>query len=209
MGELDHENALESREPRGPDNSQPGPSVPPTVDSIYDELRALAKRRLDNEPIGHTLQATALVHEAYLKLMGPRKLPWQGKAHFFAAAGEAMRQVLVDHARAKRCVKRGKGAVRMSMESLPTLSLSDDSSDTGIDFIALDLAVRRLTEQEPRLGSIVRLRYFAGLSVADTAAALGVSERTVKSDWAFARAWLERELRREAGESESDLSTRE
>jgi RNA polymerase sigma-70 factor, ECF subfamily len=158
---------------------------------LYDQLRATAQVHLASERKGHTLSATALVHEAYLKLCGPRHIPWQNRAHFYTAAAQAMRQVLLDHAKARARHKR-VGA-RVDLEAAATLGGPDDADPR--EFIALDEALRRLEGKDPRAAQIVHLRYFAALSIAETALALGISERTVKNDWTFARAWLERELR--------------
>lgn len=158
---------------------------------VYEQLRAAAQAWLAGERAGHTLQATALVHEAYLKLAGPRELPWQNRAHFYTAAAQAMRQILIDHARGRGRVKRGGGCAPLNLDDGPTLG---GPADIEQDFLALDEAIRRLEERDPRAAEVVRLRYFAGLSVEETALALGVSERTVKNDWAFSRAWLAREL---------------
>jgi RNA polymerase sigma factor (TIGR02999 family) len=163
---------------------------------VYPQIRALAAHHLAAERPGHTLQATALVHEAFLKLMGPRDVPWQGRGHFYRAAADAVRQVLVDHARGRRCLKRGGDVARAELSDDAMLVHPETPHEDGIDHIALDDAFLRLSDRDSRLADVVRLRYYAGLSVAETALVLGVSERTVKSDWAFARAWLERELRR-------------
>ena len=163
---------------------------------VYDQLRALAHRALHGEAAGHTLQATALVHEAFLKLVGPRELPWQNRAHFFAAAAEAMRRILVDHARQKAAQKRGGSAARraaIDLEGLP----DPDSEQQAAGFLVLDSAFARFQTVDPDAAAVVRLRYFAGLSVDDTASALGVSAPTVKRAWTFARGWL-----REAIENE-------
>ena len=157
---------------------------------VYDELRALARARLRGERPDHTLQATALVHEAYLRLLGAEAPPWSDRAHFFHAAAEAMRRILIDHARRRGRIKRGGDRVRVPLEAA-TLATEPDLDR----LMALDEAIRRLDEQEPRVADVVRLRFFAGLSVAETAAALELSERSVNRDWALARAWLYRALR--------------
>jgi len=175
---------------------------------VYEQLRKAAQLGLAGERAGHTLQATALVHEAYLKLVGPRNLPWQGRAHFYAAAAEAMRQVLLDHAKARGRAKRGGGIARIDLDDAVTLGgpAADEDGPDREDFVALDDAIRRLAERDPRMAEVVRLRFYAGLEIAQVAGVLGVSERTVKNDWAFAKAWLEREVRpaleREDGERE-------
>ena len=146
---------------------------------VYEELRKLAAQKLAHEKPGQTLQATALVHEAYLRLVGPGAAAgWNSRGHFFAAAAEAMRRVLVDAARRKGRVKHGGGRVRLDLE----------------DVLALDEALGRLVARDPVLADLVKLRYFAGLTVPQAAAALGVSVATAERHWAFARAWLFAEL---------------
>ena len=156
---------------------------------VYAQLRAVAQQRMVNERPGHTLQATALVHEAYLKLVGPRDVPWQNQAHFYAAAAEAMRRILLDHAKARGRQKRG-GNRRVVPLDVAVLAEQADSEQ----IVALDEAVCRLEEQEPEAANVVRLRFYAGLSVDQTAEALNLSPRTVDRRWQFARAWLFREL---------------
>lgn len=152
---------------------------------VYDELRVLAAAHLRRERPDHSLQPTALVHEAYLRLIGDDRAPWEDRAHFFRAAAQAMRRILIDRARVRGRQKRGGGRVRVSLERVGA-STWDDSAG----MLALDEALQRLEEQDPRSAEVVELRYFGGLSVHDTADALGISERTVKREWAFARAWL-------------------
>ncbi len=168
--------------------------------AVYAQLRAAAQLAMAHERPGHTLGATALVHEAYLKLAGPREVPWEGRRHFYAAAAEAMRRVLLDHAKARLRAKRGGGAARVEMDLEAPLELpaptAAEAPDAAAGFLALDDAMRRLEERDPRAAEVVRLRYYAGLEISQAALVLGVSERTVKNDWALARAWLERELRR-------------
>lgn len=163
---------------------------------VYDQLRKAAQLQMDGERRNHTLSATSLVHEAYLKLVGPREVAWAGRAHFYAAAAEAMRRVLLDHAKSRGRVRRGGGLGRIDFDQTATLggpAASDDGPDQT-DFVALDEAVCRLASRDPRMGEVVRLRFYAGLEISEVALALGFSVRTVKSDWAFAKAWLEREL---------------
>ena len=163
---------------------------------IYNQLRAAAQQHLASERPNHTLSATALVHEAYLKLCGPREIPWQNRAHFYAAAAESMRQVLLDHAKARGRLKRGgnrPGPVSLNLDA--GAALPDSSDQWPSDFVALDDAMCRLEARDPRAAQVVRLRYYAGLSVEEAALALAVSERTVTNDWSFARAWLARELK--------------
>ena len=156
---------------------------------VYEQLRNLAQRALRGEAPGHTLQATALVHEAFLRLVGPRDLPWQNRAHFFAAAAESMRRILVDHARKKTAEKRGGPAARLAAVDLT--GLPDPSSvEESAGFLVLDDAIGRLEQVDPEATAVMRLRYFTGLSIEETAAALGVSAPTVKRLWAFARGWL-------------------
>ena len=157
---------------------------------VYEELRVLARAQMRHERPDHTLQTTALVHEAYLRMLGGQNPPWNDRGHFFRAAAEAMRRILVEHARKHRRIKRGGDRVRVSLSGLK-LGVSEDS-DT---ILALDDALGRLDKQDPRVADVVRLRFFAGLSVEETAKALEVSARTVKREWSFARAWLYNALR--------------
>ncbi len=157
---------------------------------VYDEFRALARHYLSQERHNHTLQPTALVHEAYMKLVDQTRVDWHGKAHFFAVAAQAMRRILVDHARSRQRDKRGGGRARVALEEATALSPQKDE-----DVLALDEALERLGAIDPRQAKVVELRFFGGLSVDEVAAALGVSKRTVEGDWTFARAWLSRELR--------------
>lgn len=159
------------------------------LDAVYAQLRAIAQQRMNAEGVGHTLQATALVHEAFLRIGRDRSVPFANQAHFFATAAEAMRRILVDHARAKGAAKRGGGAARTP---LSVVDLAADS-DPG-EVLALDEALQRLEASEPEVAAVVRLRFFAGLSGDDTAAALGVSARQVDRHWAYARAWLLRAM---------------
>ena len=162
------------------------------VASVYEELRKAAQAHMKSERPGHTLSATALVHEAYLRLAAPRENPWQNRAHFYAAAAEAIRRILIDHARAVGRAKRGGNRPVASLDDPAMLPAHEEQTD--IDILALDAALCRLKEQDARAAQVVNLRYFAGLSFADTAAVMRISERTAKNDWAFARAWLAREL---------------
>ena len=152
---------------------------------VYDQLRAIAQQRMNEERAGHTLQATALVHEAYLRLVGDESVTWESRAHFYAAAAEGMRRILIDHARRRGAVKRG-GDWRRSALSVASLAL-DENLDS---FLALDEAILRLGEQDGKAGEVVRLRFYAGLSVEETARSLDLSPRTVKREWTYARTWL-------------------
>jgi len=156
---------------------------------VYAQLRAAAARQLRAERAGHTLQPTALVHEAYLKLVGPRKVPWQNRAHFYAAAAQAMRRILIDHARARGA--RGGGRLRRSdFPDVAALAAGDPE-----EILAVDSALARLESRDPEAAAVVRLRFFAGLSVDQAAEALGVSPRTCARLWAYARASMLRDLR--------------
>jgi RNA polymerase sigma factor (TIGR02999 family) len=160
---------------------------------VYDELRKLAAAKLAKEKPGQTLEATALVHEAYLRLVGGNQAQdWQGRRHFFAAAAEAMRRILIESARRKRGPERGGDFTRHDLDP-------DQPSPPGPSprLLALDEALDRLAAIEPRAAEVVKLRYFAGLTVAEAAAALGISPRTADADWAYARAWLVTALRDE------------
>ena len=157
---------------------------------VYDDLRAIAAARLRGERSGHTLQPTALVHEAYLRLSEQRRRQWKERRQFFAVASRVMRQVLVDHARARQAAKRGGAATRIEVTSLGEIAAPAEV----FDVLPLDEALTRLAALQPRLARVVELRFFGGLEVEETAALLDCSPRTVKRDWALARAWLVREL---------------
>ncbi len=164
---------------------------------VYEQLRAAAQKQMARERGDHTLQATALVHEAYLRLVGPLDLPWENRAHFYVAAAEAMRRVLIEHARKRGRVKRGGGLRKIPLSGKELACDSDPD-----EIMSVDAAIRRLEERDGRMARIVRLRFFAGLGVAETAAVLGLSDRTVRREWALARAWLHRELTGGAGRDE-------
>ena len=157
---------------------------------VYDELRKLAAARLADEKPGQTLQATALVHEVYLRLVGNDPgAQWDGRGHFFAAAAEAMRRILIDQARRKRSQKRGGGLRRVGLDTGARL-VAPEGDCAADDLLALDEALVQLEAEDPLKARLVKLRYFAGLSLADAAAALGVSPATAKRYWVYARAWL-------------------
>lgn len=165
---------------------------------VYDELRRLAASHLAREPSGLTLQPTALVHEAYLRLLGATEIQWQGQGHFFGAAAQAMRRILVDRARARAAVKRGGDRRRLGMEegldALPDPSSTPGGASGAVDLLALNRVLDRLEQRDKRQSEVVLLRYFAGLTIEQTAQAMGLSTGTVKNEWTFARAWLRREL---------------
>lgn len=158
--------------------------------AVYACLRAIAQHQMNNERAGHTLTATALVHEAFVRIGQDQDGP-----AFVHAAAEAMRRILIEHARAKARVKRGGRVARVSLEAIGDVAALDQSADDGESVLAFDEAFGRLQEHDRGVADVVRLRFFAGLAVADTARALGVSERTVNYRWAYGRAWLARELR--------------
>lgn len=159
---------------------------------LYEPLRLLAGRFLSGEKVGHTLTPTALVHEAYLKLVDQTRVDWQGKTHFFAVGAQVMRRILVDHARARRRLKRGGNAIRLQLEEHIALSPGRDE-----DVLAVEEALQKLATLDPRQASVVEMRFFGGLSVVEVATVLGVSKRTVEGEWTAARAWLRRELERQ------------
>ncbi len=167
---------------------------------VYDELRQIASGFMANERAGHTLQPTALVNEAYMRLVGPTEVTWENRAHFFGAAARAIRRILTDHARAKGSLKRGGNFERQSLDAIADSVASrvpipgEDTSVDGLDMVELDAALTRLAEIDEQKARVVELRFFAGLTSEQTAAALGVSLSTVARDWQFARLWLHREL---------------
>ncbi len=171
------------------------------LEMVYDDLRAMARAKMAHEPAGHTLQPTALVHEAFVRLVGDGAA-WQSRAQFFAAASLAMRRILVDRARRVKSQKRGGGLTLQESvwDSTPVLLNETDAADDSLDLEALDEALTKLDRMDARLSRIVHLRFFAGLSNEQIAEMMESSERTVKRDWAFARAWLHQEV---TGKSES------
>ena len=154
---------------------------------VQSELRRIAQRQMSHERAGHTLQATALVNEAYLKLAGQQGFDWQNRAHFFAVCAQVMRHILIDHARAHARDKRGGGAIQVSLNEALVVA-----EDQAAHFIALDEALRVLERLDPQKGKIVELRYFGGLGIEETAEVLNVSPRTVRREWQRAKAWLYR-----------------
>ena len=161
-------------------------------DVLYRELRRLAEAAMRAERANHTLQPTALVHEAYLRLAGDHGR-FESRAHFLGVAASAMRRVLVDHARGRNAHKRGSGATVVTLDDLEDLP---QPAAEGVDLVVLDDALSRLAALDARQGQIVELRFFGGLSVEETAAVMGVSERTIKREWQMSRAWLRREMAR-------------
>jgi RNA polymerase sigma factor (TIGR02999 family) len=159
------------------------------VPLVYRDLRRLARAHLARERSGHTLQPTALVHEVYLRLMGHGGMDWQGRTHFFALAATTMRRLLVSYARKERAAKRGGGGTAVTLCEGHAMEKARD-----VDLLALDAALAALEKQDRRQCRVVELRFFGGLTIEETAVALGVSPATVKLDWSFARAWLFREL---------------
>jgi RNA polymerase sigma factor (TIGR02999 family) len=157
---------------------------------VYQELRRLAQHYLQQERPDHTLQATALVHEAYLKLVDTTSVQWQNRAHFFAVAAQVMRHILVDAAR-QRCAQKRGGGQKLPLDE--AIEVPDEPDDANL--VALDEALNKLAEVDPRQSKIIELRYFGGLSVEETAEALGISPTTVKREWRVARAWLHRAVR--------------
>ena len=180
---------------------------------VYDELRSLAQRHLRRERPDHTIQPTALVHEAFLRLSSQKKVQWQSREHFIGLASHLMRRILVDHARARSAGKRGDGVPRLSLDGLPgqvegpglpdetreasaepPLSIASTPGQPGLDLEAVDQALSRLEQLDPTQGKIVELRFFGGLTIEETGRVIELSPATVKREWALARAWLHREL---------------
>lgn len=159
---------------------------------VYEELRRQAARYLRREQGGHTLQTTALIHEAYVRLVDQRNVQWQNRAHFFGIAAQMMRRILVDHGRTKKRAKRGGSDVKVSLADATILVKQQD-----LDIVALDEALTRLAEIDEQQSKVVELRFFSGLTVEETAEVMHISPATVKRDWSMAKAWLHRELSRE------------
>jgi RNA polymerase sigma factor (TIGR02999 family) len=169
-------------------NSQAAEQLLPLV---YDELRKLAAARMANESASHTLQPTALVHEAWLRLAGANaRTPFTNRAHFFAAAAEAMRRILIERARAKATQKRGNNLTRISLENVDVASDANDET-----LLLVNDCLEKLAKENERAASIVKLRFFSGLTLEEASELLGVTQRTARRDWAFARAWLYDEIR--------------
>ncbi|HEX6184232.1 MAG TPA: sigma-70 family RNA polymerase sigma factor [Pyrinomonadaceae bacterium] len=184
-GELQHEVTQILRDWSGGDARAPERLMP----FVYDELRRLARSFLARERDGHTLQPTALVNEAYLRLVDQTRVEWQNRAHFYGIASRMMRRVLIDHARAHVTAKRGGGAVRLSLEDVQL-----PAGQRAASLVALDEALGRLAEVDARKSRVVEMRFFGGMSDEEIAASLGVTTRTVLRDWKKARLWLYREL---------------
>jgi RNA polymerase sigma factor (TIGR02999 family) len=157
--------------------------------AIYDELRRQAARYLRQERPGHTLQTTALIHEAYVRLVDQRNVQWQNRAHFFGIAAQMMRRILVDHARTKKRAKRGGSDIKVSLDDNAVAVKGQD-----LDVVAVDEALSRLAKIDEQQSRVVELRFFSGLTVEETAEVMGISPATVKRDWSMAKAWLHREL---------------
>lgn len=160
---------------------------------MYDELRRLARRYLHRERAGHTLQATALVHEAYLRLVDQPGVRWQNRAHLLALAAQMMRRILVNYSRDRRRLKRGGAPTRLTLDKVV-----EGANARSVDLVALDDALEALATRDEQQSRIIELRYFGGLTIAETAALLGLSPATVKNKWSVARAWLHRELRQQS-----------
>jgi len=160
---------------------------------VYDELRRLAHRYMSRENAGHTLQTTALVNEAYLRLAEVKEMNWQDRAHFFAVSANVMRRILIDEARARRAERRGGANLTIALDEALDAEKGED-----LDLIALDLALQSLAQINQRQSQVIELRYFGGLTVEETAEVLKVSADTVMRDWRFAKAWLKREMVRES-----------
>lgn len=160
---------------------------------VYDELRRLAHRYMSRESVGHALQTTALVNEAYLRLAEVKDMNWQDRAHFFAVSANVMRRILIDEARARRAERRGGYNLTIALDEALDVEKEDD-----LDLITLDLALQSLAQINQRQSQVIELRYFGGLSVEETAEVLKVSSDTVMRDWRFAKAWLKREMVRES-----------
>ena len=160
---------------------------------VYEELRRLAAQKMANEAAGHTLQPTALVHEAWLRLAGEEHQRWDGRGHFFAAAAESMRRILIERARRKNSLKRGGNLERVNLDDVNVATLADDET-----LLLINDALEKLEKEDPDAAQVVKLRFFAGMTNEEAGQALGVTGRTAKRYWTFARAWLFQELRNRA-----------
>jgi len=173
--------AIEQGDPRAADELLP---------LVYEELRRLAAQKMAHEAAGQTLQPTALVHDAWLRLAGSHEQPWNSRGHFFAAAAEAMRRILIDNARRKNRLRHGQGLARVDLDLVDVAIHADDDT-----LIRVDDALQKLAQEDPAKAELVKLRFFIGLSIAEAGQALGLSESTAKRHWIYARAWLYEELR--------------
>jgi RNA polymerase sigma factor (TIGR02999 family) len=173
--------AIEQGDPKAADQLLP---------LVYEELRRLAAQKMAHEAAGQTLQPTALVHEAWLRLTGSHDQPWNSRGHFFAAAAEAMRRILIDNARRKNRLRHGQGLARVDLDNVDVAVHADDDT-----LIRVDDALQKLAQEDPVKAELVKLRFFIGLSIAEAGQALGLSESTAKRYWVYARAWLYEELR--------------
>ncbi len=158
--------------------------------AIYEELRRLARHKMAGEAPNHTLQPTALVHEAWLRLVGPGHQTWENRAHFFTAAAEAMRRILVEHARRKLSLKRGGGAIREELDEASLVLAAPPD-----ELLAVHEALDKLAQEDPSAAELVKLRYFVGMTMEEAASALGIAPRTAERIWTYARVWLRREIR--------------
>ena len=156
---------------------------------VYQELRKLAASKMANEAPGQTLQPTSLVHEAWLRLTGDEDVKWEGRAHFFGAAAEAMRRILIDNARRKHAMRHGGGQQRLDIQEIELPAGTQDD-----DLLAINEALDRFAAQDPKKAELIKLRYFVGLTIKEAADVLGISEATAKRNWAYARAWLYKEI---------------
>jgi RNA polymerase sigma factor (TIGR02999 family) len=186
-------NVSMSGPPRTPDSSgAPEPTAASELfPLVYQELRRLAANKMSSEPAGHTLQPTALVHEAWLRLVGDQNPHFEGRGHFFAAAAEAMRRILIERARRKHSQKRGARLERLDLEHVDIALHADDDA-----LLLVDEALEKLARQDPETAALVKLRFFAGMTNDEAAKVLGISVRTAKRHWTFARAWLYEEIQR-------------
>src|SRR5215472_7940226 len=176
--------------PKAVDNGSENNAASELLPLVYEELRRLAANKLAREAPGQTLQTTALVHEAWLSLAGNGDSQWQNRAHFLAAAADAMRHILIDRARRKSRVRHGKGLTRVNLEQVDLASAADDDT-----LLRVDEALTKFAAEDPAKAQLVKLRYFVGLSIPEAAAAMGMSESSAKRGWAYARAWLYDELK--------------